>query len=107
MDGGTVLSECPVSTADGVRAADVAWLRSGREGELEATLFAVAPDICVEIVSPRNSRPALTEKKALYFEAGAREVWFCRDNGEMEFHLSADSPAEAQSRLCPRFPKKV
>jgi len=27
----------------------------------------------------------MKEKRALYFEAGAEEVWFCRRDGRMEF----------------------
>jgi Uma2 family endonuclease len=108
MPKGIALTECPISTVDGVRAADVAWLKASREAEVEATgCFLKAPEICVEVVSPDNSRRELDEKKALYFAAGALEVWFCRKAGEMEFHLSAGGAAQAQSQLCPTFPRKI
>jgi hypothetical protein len=28
----------------------------------------------------------MIQKKSLYFEAGAQEVWFCRQDGTMEFY---------------------
>mgnify|MGYP001313879954 CR=1 FL=1 len=36
-----------------------------------------APEICLEILSPSNSIVEMEMKRALYFEAGAREVWEC------------------------------
>src|SRR5215213_10269990 len=53
MHEGRVLSECPISTADGVRAADVAWASAECMEELgEQVCFPRAPEICVEIISP-------------------------------------------------------
>ena len=31
-----------------------------------------APEICVEVLSPSNSKPEMEEKRALYFEAGGK-----------------------------------
>ncbi len=102
------MSECPISTADGVRAADVAWASPERMRELgDASCFPRAPEICVEILSPGNSEAEIREKTALYFDAGAEEVWLCADSGEMTF-LVGDAGASARaSRLCPEFPAKV
>jgi hypothetical protein len=59
------VSECPLSTAGGVKAIDVAWLAPGRpENISQLILFERAPEICVEIVSPSNSRSEITEKRA-------------------------------------------
>src|SRR2546423_1598857 len=50
---GLVVTECPISTADGVKAADVAWASSERMDELgEQACFSRAPEICVEVISP-------------------------------------------------------
>ncbi len=49
----------------------------------------------------------MEEKKALYFGAGAKEVWFCAGDGKMTFFVDAQSRGEKASRLCPRFPGKV
>ena len=73
LPNGRTLSECPVSTAGGVKAVDVAWPASDRpENIRELTLFERAPEICVEILSPSNSASEIDERRALYF--GARCV---------------------------------
>src|ERR1700730_7621442 len=44
---GRVLTECPISTADGVKAADVAWASPVRMRELGSQVaFPRAPEIC-------------------------------------------------------------
>lgn len=108
MKDGEILTECPISTADGVRAADVAWASSERMGELgNRSCFPTCPEICVEVLSPRNSKREIDEKKALYFDAGAREVWICDQEGRMHFFIDAQSSEAAQSVLCPKFPKRI
>src|SRR5947209_20020295 len=73
---GRTLTECPISTADGVKAADVAWASSRCLRELgNRVCFPRAPEICVEVLSPRNTKAEIEEKKALYLDAGAQEVW--------------------------------
>jgi hypothetical protein len=57
------------------------------------------------ILSPGNTEAEIREKVALYFDAGAREVWLCAASGVMEF-VAAGGPKQA-SALCPRFPKQV
>ena len=59
---GETISECPVSTAGGVRAVDVAWLAPDRaEIGQDPIVFVRAPDICVEILSPSNTSPETDE----------------------------------------------
>ncbi len=109
LPGGRVITECPVSTSDGVKAADVAWISKERRGQQRRrkVCFDLAPEICVEVFSPCNSRREMRQKRALYFEAGAEEVWFCHDDGTMEF-FAKDTPETAiASRLCPEFPARI
>jgi Uma2 family endonuclease len=107
VSGGRVLTECPVSTADGVRAADVARASPQRMRELgNRTCFQRAPEICVEVLSPGNTEAEILEKTALYFDAGALEVWLCSPSGSMNFKAPGAVPTE-RSRLCPTFPKQV
>lgn len=106
---GRPLAECPISTIDGVKAADVGWYSIERyESVRGQAAFEQAPEICVEILSPSNTRREMSQKKRLYFEAGAREVWFCNENGEMEFY-TLDRPDETQtnSDLCKPFPPHI
>jgi Uma2 family endonuclease len=105
---GRVISECPISTADGVKAADVAWASPERMRELgNRPCFPRAPEICVEVVSPSNTEAELREKMALYFDAGAQEVWLCADDGAMSFLAAGTAEPLAASQICPRFPKPV
>src|SRR5437879_3134575 len=86
MPRGRVLTECPISTADGVKAADVAWASPECMRELgNRVCFPRAPEICVEVLSPGNTEAEMSEKKALYFDAGAKEVWLCGKSGELKF----------------------
>jgi Uma2 family endonuclease len=107
--GGHALPECPISTIDGVRAADVGWYSEARFCQVQGqAAFETAPEICVEIVSPSNTSFELREKRQLYFEAGASEVWLCDEQGALRFFTSptASEPATA-SRLCPAFPTHI
>lgn len=108
LPNGRTVPECPISTAEGVKLADVAWMSVERLAMIETRLCLTrAPEICVEIISPSNTRPEMAEKKALYFSAGAQEVWFCDESGEMTFFVRADSAGEKISALCPEFPKRI
>lgn len=108
MPRGRVLTECPVSTADGVKAAAVAWASPARIRELGTrACFTQAPEVCVEVLSPGNTDAEIEEKMALYFDAGAQEVWGCAPSGAVTFTArGATGPMEA-SQLCPAFPKLV
>ena len=93
-----------------MRVADVAWVNA----EMLATLapntvcLPAAAAICIEIVSPSNSAAELAEKRMLYFDAGAEEVWQC-DQGTMSFFVSGDA-GEQQidgSRIVAEFPQRI
>lgn len=103
---GKVISECPISTKKGVKAADVAWcsLEIWEESEGKSCLLR-APEICVEIMSPSNTRSEIEEKQTLYFEAGAKEFWLCGEDGRMSFFDPA-GPLES-SAICPDFPVRI
>jgi Uma2 family endonuclease len=108
MRQGQVLFTCPVSTSDGVRAADVAWVSPQRIKELgNLSCFPHAPEICVEVLSPGNSDAEIEEKIALYFEAGAGEVWICGIFGDMKFFSAAGVAPMPASKLCPKFPARI
>ena len=108
MPRGRVLTECPISTADGVKAADVAWASPQCMRELgNRVCFPKAPDICVEVFSPSNTEAEIHEKMALYFDAGAKEVWLCSPSGSMTFFRAGNARPVKASQLCPQFPIKV
>ena len=107
LPNGRTLPECPLSTADGVKAIDVAWLASNRlEIDEDPQLLTSAPEICIEIFSPSNSPSEINEKRALYFDAGAAEVWVCALDSPISFFVSPDHHIPASS-LCPGFPGRI
>jgi Uma2 family endonuclease len=107
MPHGKTMTECPVSTADGVRGVDVAWASRERRRDVgNRSCFIVAPEICVEVISPSNSEAEIKEKMALYFDAGSLEVWTCGAFGKMNFFGPNSEPME-MSKLCPKFPLQV
>jgi Uma2 family endonuclease len=88
---GEVLPETAISTTDGVKVTDAAWLSPGRAQELDAgPCLLRAPEVFIEVLSPTNSQQEKDEKRALYFEAGTAEVWICGLDGLMTFHLRPD-----------------
>jgi Uma2 family endonuclease len=105
---GRVITECPLSTSDGVKAVDVAWLRAGRAQKLRSTACLThAPELCVEVLSPSNTPAEITEKMALYFAAGAHEVWTCDQDGTLAFHVSTPQEVRHASEICPQFPPVI
>ena len=108
MPSGRVVTECPISTSDGVRAADVAWASPERMAELgDRVCFPRAPEICVEVLSPGNAEAEIREKMALYFDAGAEEVWLCSESGGMTFYRVGLPEPTPTSQVCPGFPTQV
>jgi hypothetical protein len=106
---GKVIVECPVSTSEGMKVPDVVWVSKKRRAKIEErTAFSAAPEICVEVLSPSNTRNEIEEKRRLYFEAGASEVWICERDGRLHFFLKA-APAKASrsSVLCPEMPDRI
>jgi len=43
----------------------------------------------------------------LYFDAGAKEVWLCAQDGAMSFYKPDQPRPEQGSGLCPHFPRQV
>jgi len=107
--GHLAIVEQAILSADGqVRIADVALLSPQQQRWLEnnPTLpLPQAPPVCVEILSPSNSTAEIKQKRALYFAAGAQEVWICHQNGLLRFF---DPESEiSNSFLLPRFPQYI
>jgi hypothetical protein len=103
---GTTLPECPVETDIGMRVPDVVWvspeLMERHRNEKE---FRVAPDLCVEVLSPTNTRIEIAEKTAAYLAAGAKEVWIVDEDGVPEIHTSAGrASASTLGVELPRLP---
>lgn len=106
LDGGEAFVECSVQTTKGVKVPDVVWQSAEHYGEHgDTTPMSVAPEICVEVLSPSNSEEEMETKRNLYFESGAREVWLCDEKGVVAF-FTADGKTTC-SAMAPGFPKQI
>jgi len=74
--GGERTVEAPIATPLGLFVADLSWSsrKTPPEAEDENPLMR-APELCIEVVSPSNSRKEMQEKTEAYLAAGAEEVW--------------------------------
>jgi Uma2 family endonuclease len=108
LSGGRAITECPLSTSDGIKGIDVAWMSLERlRARGDKAAYTIAPEICVEVISPSNSLQEMAHKKSLYFEAGALEVWFCSPEGEMSFFLKEAPDTPTQSHMVPGMPLRI
>lgn len=99
---GVVISECSIETSDGVKVADVVWASDefiAKHGF--TTPFVQAPEICVEIISPSNSKAAIAFKVELYLARGAQEVWIVNQHKLVRFYSYGGELKK--SKLIPRF----
>jgi Uma2 family endonuclease len=106
QQSGEGITEAPVLTRKGIRVPDAGWVSERRTNDDgDEIVFTRAPEICVEVISKSNKPKEIKEKTALYFEAGALEVWTCDQQGNMKF-ADPDGVLE-QSKLVPTFPSRV
>ncbi|MGX9728109.1 MAG: Uma2 family endonuclease [Candidatus Electronema sp. VV] len=106
LRGGRTLPECAIQTKKGVRVADVVWASEVVFAQIKhETVCSVCPEICIEVISASNTAEEMREKRKLYFEKGAKEVWLCSELGEMRF-FTARGEAAASS-LVPAFPMRI
>ncbi len=106
LPGGETFQECAIDSKGSTPVADVVWVSRERDAA-DGSEFAcsIAPEICVEVRSPSNSRREMEEKRQEYFAAGALECWFCNLTDGMSFY-GLEGELE-RSRLCPKFPLQV
>ena len=106
LPSGKAFVECSKKKKKNVKVADVVWCSMAFfEKNGKSTPYNESPEIVVEVALPSSRLAELVEKKSLYFEKGAKEVWICEETGEMIFYQASGRLAE--SVVCPEFPKKV
>ena len=106
MPDGQASFAAAVMTSDNVKVPDVIWATHEFVRQYaDACALPMAPDLCVEVLSPTNRTVEIDQKRQRYFESGAREVWVCGLQGEMEFYALAGRTK--RSAMCPEFPVRV
>ena len=106
MSGGIAQTECGVRTSENVKVPDVVWVSlSHRRATPHEFAYEVAPEICVEIMSPSNYLEEQMHKGKLYLDAGAVEFWLCDERGSVRFFDTAGTLEH--SHLCPEFAAQI
>jgi Uma2 family endonuclease len=84
--GPSAATEVSVITDRGIRAPDVVWMPAARWLEVKGqNPLPFAPDVCVEVLSPSNTRQEIQMKVSAYLRAGAREAILVGLKGQVEF----------------------
>lgn len=87
---------------------DVAWASDAFLAEHgETTPFTRAPEICVEIRSPSNSKEEVASKTRAYLAAGAREVWVVSEDGDLSVIDGAGPKAASGYRVTLQLPPRL
>ena len=106
LNGGEAFASCPIETSRGVRVADAVWVSSEfLEAHANEDAYLLAPEICVEVISPSNTPEEMLEKRDLYLARGAKEVWTCDLEGQMNFYAHAGKLE--RSEMVPGFPLEI
>jgi Uma2 family endonuclease len=102
LKGGVIINECSIDTSDGVKVADVAWASDDFFAEYgDVTPYPKAPEICVEVTSPSNSKEEIEHKTELYLAKGALEVWVV--NQKRHVTVYSHTGQLKKSKLVPNF----
>jgi len=97
MPEGEVITECSIDTSDGVKVADVVWASTNFMTEFGYdTPYKKAPELCVEIVSPSNSKKEMKQKTELYLAKGAQEVWVVYENTNIDIFTHTGKQEQSQ-----------
>ena len=86
QSNGRVFTELAIQTSKGVRVPDVSWGADEYVQQHIKEVFASsAPEICVEIISPSNTKKEILGKIRLFINAGAKEVWIVTEEGGISY----------------------
>ena len=97
MPKGEVITECSIETSDGVKVADVVWASAAFIAEFGYTTpYIKAPELCIEIVSPSNSKLEMSQKTDLYLARGAQEVWIVHEGAQIEIFTHTGQQSKSQ-----------
>lgn len=103
---GASMVECAIRTSKGIKVADIAWASMEVVKQIQdETEASIAPEVCVEVISRSNTEEEMREKRELYFERGAVEVWTCDNSGNIKFYSKKGEMEK--SEMFSNFPNKI
>jgi Uma2 family endonuclease len=103
---GSTPPEFAIATPHGVKSPDVTWISPERRREMQETgdPTTLAPEICVEVLSASNTAEEMEKKRAVYFDAGAEEVWLVDLDGHVRFFGEEEME---KSEMAPGMPDSI
>ena len=104
LPAGRTVAELAIDTRLGTKTPDVVCYSSDREADVLADQ-RLAPEIGIDVLSGSTTDDELAIKRALYFEAGALEVWLCDESGAPSFQTPEGE--QPRSGLAPDFPLRL
>jgi len=95
-----------IATPGGTKVPDVVWASGGRLADMKETgdPTTLAPEICVEMMSRSNNWDEMHDKRRLYLEAGAEEMWIVTEEDEIRFFAGEELE---RSDVAPEFPSEL
>lgn len=86
-DSGQLICSCPIDTRKGVKVVDIAWMTSEFFAEnIQQLTCASSPKLCIDVIILGIATDYYADKRELYFEGGAQEVWLCDEQGGLAFY---------------------
>lgn len=83
--GPEAVVEISVLTDRGIRVPDVVWMPPAKWlQQKDKTPLTAVPELCVEVLSPGNTREEIAMKAGAYLRGGGREVVVIGLGGEIE-----------------------
>lgn len=106
LPSGEAFQEWAIATSGGTKQADAIWASSDRLTEMKETgdPTTLAPEICIEVLSASNTAGEIREKRELYVESGAEEVWVVDEDDHVRFFGQEEME---ESALVPNFPAEL
>jgi Uma2 family endonuclease len=106
--GPDAAQEVPVLTDRGVRITDAIWMPPERWAELkDYSPLTTVPDVCVEVLSPGNTREEIMMKIGAYLRGGAREAIVVGLQGEIELFGPEGRREASALDLCLELPREL
>ena len=97
MPKGEVITGSSIETSDGVKVADVVRASAAFIAEFGySTPYIKAPELCIEVVSPSDSKQEMALKTELYLARGAQEVWIVHEGAEIDIFTHTGQLTKSQ-----------
>jgi ABC-type polysaccharide/polyol phosphate transport system ATPase subunit len=101
--GGQLVFQVPIETADGVRIVDLGWISDARLKTLRTEpTWSAAPDICVNFVGQKRIYDQIENDNHYFLMSGAQETWTITGKNKLIRHTK-----QSESTSCKNMPEYI